>query len=60
MSATRTCDFCSAGIPQSDFDNARAMILLQRVYCRRCMERAVRQKTKNPKDTGKHSRVKPQ
>jgi hypothetical protein len=43
----------------SDFDEGRAMVLLKRIYCRTCMERAVRQKTKNPKDTRKHTRDKP-
>ena len=59
MSASRTCDFCSAEIPSSDFEAGRAVILLKRVYCRKCMERAVRQKTRHPKDTRKRTRDHP-
>ncbi|HEV3026002.1 MAG TPA: hypothetical protein VG457_00430 [Planctomycetota bacterium] len=59
MSESRTCDFCSMKLSPSDFDEGRAMVLLKRIYCRTCMERAVRQKTKNPKDTRKHTRDKP-
>jgi len=60
MSVPRTCDFCSAEIPPSDFDTGRALILLKRIYCRRCMERAVRQRTKDPQDTRKHTRDHPE
>jgi hypothetical protein len=55
MSERRSCDFCRAEIPPSDFDHGRAVVLLKKAYCGRCMERAVRQKTKNPKDTRKHT-----
>lgn len=54
MNERRTCDFCFAEISQSDFDKGRAVVLLKKLYCRKCMERAVRQKTKNPKDTRVH------
>lgn len=53
MGDTRTCSFCYVLIPQSDFDKGVAVILLKKIYCKRCSERAVRQKTKNPKDTEK-------
>jgi hypothetical protein len=49
------CDYCAATIPSSDFENGRAVVLLKKTYCRKCMERAVRQKTKNPSEySGRH------
>jgi len=53
MGETSTCDFCGAGIPKSDFEQGHAVVVLKKTYCRKCLDRAVRQKTKNPKDTGK-------
>jgi hypothetical protein len=49
------CDFCAATIRSSDFENGRAVVLLKKTYCQKCMERAVRQKTKNPtRNSGRH------
>ena len=56
MGETSTCDFCGAGIPKSDFEQGRAVVVLRKTYCRNCLDRAVRQKTKNPRDTGKRTR----
>lgn len=49
------CDFCGVSISASDFNKRRAVVILKRTYCKECIERAVRQKTKNPKDSGKHA-----
>lgn len=56
MGQTSTCDFCAARIPSSDFEKGHAVVVLKKTYCRKCLDRAVRQKTKNPKDTGKRFR----
>ena len=49
------CNFCGQLIPLLEFEKGRAVVLLKKTYCRKCMERAIRQKTKNPKETGKHT-----
>lgn len=42
------CHFCDANIPQEDFENGRAVILLKKNYCAKCMAEAVkRSKRKN-------------
>ena len=51
-----TCDFCAAAISQSEFDKGHAVVLLKKTYCKKCLERAVRQKTKNPnRKSGRHT-----
>jgi hypothetical protein len=54
MGQKSTCDFCTIQIPSSDFEKGRAMVVLKKTYCKKCLERAVRQKTKNPKHSGRH------
>ena len=49
------CSFCATEFPSSDFDKGRAVILFKKTYCKKCMDRAVRQKTKNPKHSGHHT-----
>ncbi|MBV8878938.1 MAG: hypothetical protein JO332_03130 [Planctomycetaceae bacterium] len=58
MGESRTCDFCFAKVPKSDFAAGHAVVVLKKVYCRTCLDRAVRQKTKNPRDSGRHPRPK--
>ena len=49
------CDYCDISIFASDFDKGRAVVILKRTYCKKYLERAVRQKTINPNHTGKHA-----
>lgn len=49
------CDFCGISISASDLDKGRAVVILKKTYCKKCIERAVRQKTKNPKHSGRHT-----
>jgi hypothetical protein len=41
MEATVQCDFCGSDIPRSDFEIGRAVTLMKKTYCCRCMLAAI-------------------
>ena len=42
------CNFCGRHIPPSDFQKGRAVVLLKRNYCSKCLAEAVRKSKEAP------------
>lgn len=48
------CDFCGAAIQGWEFENGRAVVLLKRTYCPRCIDERIRKKRRTSSSSSSH------